>query len=139
MVVPQSVTYNIINDPEVPLLGIYVRACKIYVQIECYIWILILCRKAQMSINNKWMYKHNKHNIVCSHYRISIYGTTRMSTENAKRRKLDTKGHIVLFIWKTNNKNKSLEKQADKRLSGVVQLLPPNWNLKLRFTDLEGS
>lgn len=35
VVVPQNVTYSIINDPEVPL-GIYVKACKIYVQIKCY-------------------------------------------------------------------------------------------------------
>lgn len=32
MVVPQNVTYSIINDPEVPLLRRYIRACKMY---EC--------------------------------------------------------------------------------------------------------
>lgn len=33
MVAPQNVTFSIINDSEVPL-GIYVKACKIYAQIN---------------------------------------------------------------------------------------------------------
>lgn len=37
----------------------------------------------------------------------------------AKRRKLDTKGHIVLFIWKTNNKQIFAE---SKQIRGYLVL-----------------